>query len=103
MMTPADVAKLDRVGAGFLGRPYDLTFEWSDERMYCSELVWKIYDRALGIDIGTLQKIRDFNLTDPTVAKLMKQRYGDAVPMDEPVIAPVAMFNSPLLVEIAAR
>jgi uncharacterized protein YycO len=102
-VTPADAANLDGAGAGFLGRPYDLTFEWSDERMYCSELVWKIYDRALGIDIGTLQKIRDFNLTDPTVAKLMKQRYGDAVPLDEPVIAPVAMFNSPLLVQIAAK
>lgn len=103
VLTPAALAKLDSVGAGFLGRPYDLTFEWSDERMYCSELVWKIYDRALGVDIGELQKVRDFNLTDPIVAKVMKQRYGNAVPMDEPVISPVAMFNSPLLVEIAAK
>ena len=45
-------------------------------------------DRALGIDIGKLQNVRDFNLIDPTVAKLMKQRYGEAVPMDEPVISP---------------
>jgi uncharacterized protein YycO len=102
-LTPAALAKLDGVGASFLGRPYDLTFEWSDDRMYCSELVWKIYDRALGIDIGKLQKVRDFNLTDPTVASLMKQRYGDAVPMDEPVISPAAMFDSPLLVQIAAK
>jgi hypothetical protein len=71
--------------------------------MYCSELVWKIYDRALGMDIGTLQKIREFNLVDPTVAKLMKQRYGDAVPIDEPVISPVSMFESPLLVQIATH
>jgi hypothetical protein len=47
--------------------------------------------------------VRDFNLIDPTVAKLMKQRYGEAVPMDEPVISPVAMFNSPLVVQIAAK
>ncbi len=71
--------------------------------MYCSELVGKIYDRAPKIDIGKLQKIRDFNLADPTVAKLMEQRYGTAVPLDEPVISPVSMFDSPLLEQVAAR
>jgi hypothetical protein len=103
VLTSEALSRLDSAGASFLGRPYDLTFEWSDDRMYCSKLVRKIYDRALGIDIGTLQKIREFNLVDPTVAKLMKQRYGDAVPMDEPVISPVSMFESPLLVQIAAH
>ena len=103
LLTPEALKRLDRVGEGFLGRPYDLTFDWSDEKMYCSELVWKMYDRALGIEIGKLQKIREFNLTDPVVAAAFKQRYGDAVPMDEPVISPVAMFDSPLLVQVAAR
>ncbi len=103
VLTSEALAQLDRVGASFLGRHYDLTFEWSDDRMYCSELVWKIYDRALEIEIGKLQKIRDFNLTDPTVAKLMEQRYGSAVPMDEPVISPVSMFDSPLLAQVAAQ
>jgi hypothetical protein len=103
VLTPEALAKLDTVGASFLGRHYDLTFEWTDDRIYCSELVWKIYDRALGIDIGKLQKIREFNLTDPAVAKLMKQRYGNAIPMDEPVISPVSMFESPLLVQVAAH
>src|ERR1700722_7275376 len=97
VLTSDAIARLDTVGASFLGRRYDTTFEWSDDRMYCSELVWKIYDRALEIEIGKLQQIRDFNLTDPTVAKLMTQRYGNAVPLDEPVISPVSMFDSPLL------
>ena len=47
-----------QVGESFRGRPYDLTFEWSDERIYCSELVWKIYERALGIEIGPPQRSR---------------------------------------------
>src|SRR5437867_163185 len=34
--------------AGSMGSPpYDLTFEWSDDKIYCSELVWKVYERAL--------------------------------------------------------
>ena len=103
LLTREAVARLDAVGACFHGRYYDVAFEWSEDRMYCSELVWKTHDRALGIEIGKLEKIRDFNLTDPTVAKLMKQRYGNAVPMDEPVISPVSRFDSPLLIQVAAR
>jgi hypothetical protein len=44
-----------------------------------------------------------YHLTDPTVANLIEQRYGNAVPLDEPVISPVSMFNSPLLVQVVAR
>jgi hypothetical protein len=94
-------SKLRTTAAQFLGRPYDLTFEWSDDRVYCSELVWKIYDRALHIDIGELQHLRDFNLADPVVKTKMRQRYGDHVPLAETVISPAAMFRSPLLKTVA--
>jgi hypothetical protein len=100
-LTPAAVEKLRRAARGFAGRPYDLTFGWADDRIYCSELVWKAYDRALGVQIGDLQKLRDFNLSDPAVRAKMRERYGDDIPLDEPVISPVAMFESPLLVTVA--
>jgi hypothetical protein len=103
VLTPATTARLRRVAEEFLGRRYDLTFEWSDERVYCSELVWKAYDRAFSLHIGELQRIRDFNLTDPTVQGRLRQRYGDHVPLDEPVISPVAMFESPVLITVAQR
>jgi hypothetical protein len=48
--------------------------------MYCSELVYEIYDRALGIKIGDLQRVRDFDLTDVAVQTKMKERYGSEVP-----------------------
>lgn len=103
LLTPGAVAKLRAGTSDFEGRPYDLTFEWSDKRIYCSELVWKLYQRALGVRIGELQKIREFNLGDPAVRAKMRERYGDKVPMDEPVISPVAMFESPLLVTVETR
>ncbi|MFM9921856.1 YiiX family permuted papain-like enzyme [Variovorax sp. H27-G14] len=103
LLTPGAIARLQARTADFEGRPYDLTFEWSDQRIYCSELVWKLYQRALGVRIGELQKIREFNLTDPAVRAKMRERYGDTVPMDEPVISPVAMFDSPLLVTVEKR
>jgi hypothetical protein len=103
MLTPEHVNALHQAGARFLGRPYDLTFDWSDERMYCSELVYKIYDSALGIRIGELQRVRDFDLTDAAVQAKMRERYGDDVPLDAPVISPVAMEQSTLLVTVATH
>ena len=67
---------------------------WSDERIYCSEFVWKIYKSALNIEIGKLQKLRDFDLTDPEVKKIMEERYGNTPPLDEDVISPISMYNS---------
>lgn len=89
--------------AAFQGRPYDPAFEWSDRRIYCSELVWKLYQRALGIRIGELQRLRDFRLEDPAVRAKLRERYGKRVPLQEPVISPAAMHDSPLLVTIARR
>jgi hypothetical protein len=97
------VDKLRRAAESFRGRPYDLTFEWSDSRIYCSELVWKAYERALGIRIGSLQRLRDFDLSDPEVQARMKQRYGSRVPLDEAVISPAAMFAAPNLVTVATH
>jgi hypothetical protein len=93
--------RLRGVAQTFLGRPYDPSFEWSDSRIYCSELVWKIYDRALGVRLGELQHLRDFDLSAPVVRVKLKERYGDAPPLDEPVISPAAMFSSPMLVAVA--
>lgn len=103
LLTSTAIGQLEHEAQTFIGRPYDSTFEWSDDRIYCSELVWKIYHQALNIDIGKLQRIKDFNLSDPVVATVLKQRYGDAVPLDEPVIAPVAMYQSALLTTIEER
>lgn len=92
ILTPDAIAKLRQAASKLQGKPYDLPFERSDEKIYCSELVWKIYDRGLGVRIGRLQKLRDFDLTDPIVKARMKERYGEAVPMEETVISPGEMF-----------
>jgi hypothetical protein len=103
VLDAAGIDKLRIAAEQFSGRPYDVTFDWSDDRMYCSELVWKAYDRGLGIQIGALQTIRDFKLTDPAVRAKLRERYGDNVPFTEPVISPVSMFRSTLLVTVAEQ
>lgn len=93
-LTAEQATKL-RVAAGkYAGKPYDLYFEWTDERIYCSELVWKMYRDALGIELGERQRLREFDLSDPLVKAKMRERYGKRLPMDEPVISPGAQFAS---------
>jgi hypothetical protein len=102
-LTAEQAGKLRRSAGKYSGKPYDLYFEWSDGRIYCSELVWKMYRDALALEIGARQKLREFDLAEPAVKAKMRERYGTRVPLDEPVISPGAMFDSPLLVAVDAR
>jgi len=103
VLTPQVLARMRQIGEQYRGRDYDLYFEWSDRRIYCSELVWKIYQRATGVEIGQRQRLREFDLSHPAVRAKMRERYGDRLPLDEPVISPVAMFDAPQLVEVARQ
>lgn len=100
VLTDNALTKMKQVGQQFSGKNYDLTFEWSDNKIYCSELIWKIYQRATGIEIGKLEKLKDFDLTNEVVKNKMKERYGDNLPLDEIVISPKSIFESKLLTTI---
>jgi uncharacterized protein YycO len=97
ILTPDNVKKMLKTGEYFKGKDYDIYFEWSDKNIYCSELIWKVYKRSIGIEIDKLQKLRDFDLSNDMVKAIMKKRYGNNVPLDETVISPVNIFNSELL------
>ena len=103
VLTPEVLQKMKQEGEKFKGKNYDLTFEWDDDEIYCSELIWKVYQRATGIEIGKLEKLRDFDLTHPTVKQKMKERYGNNIPMDETVISPAAIYDSDLLMMVETK
>jgi uncharacterized protein YycO len=94
VLTSRNLAKLKSVALTFKGKPYDSVFNWSDDEMYCSELVWKTFHRALNIDIGKLRKMKEFDLSSPEVKKILSERYPDGVPLEETVISPQDMFQS---------
>ena len=100
ILTTDVLKEMKQIGNEFLGKNYDLTFEWSDEKIYCSELIWKIYKRTTGLEIGKLEKLGDFDLENETVKAKLKERYGDKIPLDEIVISPESIFQSNLLMTI---
>jgi len=100
LLTEENLARMKAAGEKYKGKNYDLYFDWSNDRMYCSELVWKIYKEALGIEIGSLQQLKDFDLDNPVVKSKLQERYGSKIPLREKVISPAAMFDSDMLITI---
>lgn len=86
----------------YQGKPYDFPFSWTDEKIYCSELVWKLY-KAADIELAPLAKLGSFDLTHPVVKAKLKERYGDNIPLNEKVVPPSALFDSDLLETVATQ
>jgi hypothetical protein len=80
-----------------LGLHYDLAFNWDDERLYCSEFVWKLYHKTLDVQIGAPRTLKDFDLSHPVVKARLAERYGKNIPLGEKMISPGDMYESPLL------
>ncbi|KRD10112.1 peptidoglycan peptidase [Flavobacterium sp. Root901] len=100
VLTPAVLQKMKDYSQQFDGKEYDAYFEWTNERIYCSELVWKIYKNAAGIELSKLKELKDFNLQDARVQKILKERYGNDIPLEEKVVAPSDLDDSNLLITI---
>lgn len=102
-LTNEGIERMKRVGKKYLGKDYDLKFQWSDEKIYCSELVWKIYKEAFNIEIGELEKFSDLNLSNEIVRNKINERFGNNIPMEEFVITPDRMFKAKNLITIAYK
>ena len=92
-------ATMRALGQRWLGGHYDSRFAWSDDRLYCSELVHKLFLVA-GVALGTPHPMRDFDLSNPAVRAAAEARFGLPLPLDEPVVAPVDVYLDPELVSV---
>lgn len=84
--------------AKYLGKPYDLAFKFDNGRFYCSELVYDIYQKQLGIQLAEPRQVKDYLIlfTDrlPKIRRAMKRR---GISKEQYAIAPVDIFNSEYL------
>lgn len=94
--------KMREMATGLLGKHYDIYFNWKDDEWYCSEFVWKLYERNYKTEVGKLRPLKDFDLSSDIVQKIMKKRYGKNIPYEEKMISPQDMFDSELLEEVKA-
>lgn len=90
-------------GKKFVGKHYDIYFNWSDTELYCSELVWKLYHEVAGIELCKLRPLRDYDLKDNLVGEMMRERYGKNIPFNENMVAPSDIFQSSLLETVDSK
>lgn len=101
-LTPANYQIARAWGEAQIGKNYDGRFLWDDVNLYCSELVWKAYQRA-GVELCAPRRFRDYDLEKPSVKKLIEQRFGgmERIPLDEKVVAPSDLAVSTLLEDVS--
>jgi len=97
VLTDSTLHKMKVIEDRFKNKHYDIYFEWSNDRIYCSELIWKVYKEATGLEVGKLQQLKEFDLTSEAVKAKMKERYGEKIPLEEIVISPSSIYNSDIL------
>jgi hypothetical protein len=93
----AATIKLESLLGKYLGKDYDIYFNWSDKEIYCSELVWKVYKEVLGVKLSSPNPLKSYNLEHPLVREQMKARYGANLPLDEVMVSPQDLYDSILL------
>ena len=99
-LSSSSIEKMKTVGAKYKGKHYDTLFQWSDNRMYCSELIWNIYFEGAGIEVCKPNHFSDYSISLPRVKKLIKERYGDKYDPSEQIVSPQALFKSKLLKKV---
>lgn len=105
IVTQASFDRADQWARTQLGKPYDLKFLWDDERLYCSELVWKLFKASGDLELCKPRRYDTFDLSSPIVQQLITQRFGsrDQFPAAELVVAPHDLATSPFLEEVPRR
>jgi len=97
----AVIQKMQTLGTSWLGRPYDLRFQWDDQSLYCSELAYKLFDRAAGVRVGKLERAADMNLDDERVQRALRKRFANkGFDPAETVVTPDSIFNDDQLFQV---
>lgn len=78
-----------------VGRPYDARFGWDDDRIYCSELVVKAYERGAGISLGRRERLGELRIGG--LERAIEARWGGPVPRDLILVTPASLAEDPRL------
>jgi hypothetical protein len=86
------------VARSFLGRRYDPRFGWGDDRIYCSELVVKAYERGAGVSLGKRERVGDLRLLG--IERVAEERWGGPIPKDLVLVTPASLVADARLARV---
>lgn len=76
----------------YLGRPYDARYRMDDDRIYCTELIYKAYRQSSGQQLGKLARLGDLNWHP--FEDTIKHFENGPVPLDREMITPKDMAEA---------
>jgi hypothetical protein len=71
------------------GHPYDIRYRLDDEKIYCSEIIYKAFLTASGIELGSKTKLGDMNWQPYEYT--IRQLEGGQLPLERQMITPVSI------------
>lgn len=82
----------------FIGLPYDIQYELDDEKIYCSELIYKGFKAATGQSLGKIVKLGELDWK-PHV-QVIRAIAGDPIPLEREIITPRDLAKAEQLEEV---
>lgn len=79
----------------FLNRPYDVRYRFDDEKIYCSELIYKAYQKSHNIKLGKISKLGDMPWKN--YEKTIRKYEQGPPPLQRPMITPKSLSLAPEL------
>ena len=90
-----------RAAQSYAGRPYDIHYDLDDEAIYCSELIYKAFERSTGERLGKLQKLGE--LKWQAHAQVIREIEGGKLPLERVMITPRSVSEAPQLTKVFER
>ncbi len=78
----------------YLGKQYDKAFKFGNSKWYCSELVYDIYKRQLGVELCKPRPVSDYVISG--LNKILTKR---GIGKKQLVVAPSDLYDSKLLTD----
>lgn len=79
-----------KIAQSYIGKEYDYHFEESEEKIYCSELVYKAYEKGGNIPVGKVQKISEFD--KKTAEGYWTEHFQGKIPWERSIISPAGLL-----------
>ncbi len=86
------IARAIKVADGMLGRPYDIQYELDDEKIYCSELVYKAYLHGAAIEVGEKERLGGLNWKPQQ--RFIRAITGGELPLDREMVTPASVARN---------
>lgn len=97
ILTSEAMNKLIEVARRYEGVAKDTLFQWTSEAMYNAELVWKLFDEALDIQLCGLSNPLKYNVVKSKLSSTLIDRRFSALSLSEKMVLPVDLIKSTLL------